>query len=98
MPSPFTSIKQEEQLRLLVDDAKYSHLNEDLHVEITVFAPAAEAYLRMSQALFEIKRFLVPVSSAGLRAFIPSLWCENSNIIDPSAAGRLLDHEASLQG
>ncbi|KAJ6218489.1 hypothetical protein RDWZM_009646 [Blomia tropicalis] len=51
--------EKERELRQL-DDPKYSHLNEDLHVEITAFAPAPEAYKRISNALYEIKRFLVP--------------------------------------
>lgn len=50
---------QETELRAL-NDVKYSHLNEDLHVEITAYAHAAEAYSRIGRALFEIKRFLVP--------------------------------------
>ena len=54
-------VNKEEELRH-TNDPKYSHLNEDLHVEITAFAPAPEAYIRMGNALHEVKRFLVPVS------------------------------------
>jgi len=43
-------------------EAKYFHLNDDLHVLIEVFAPPAEAYARMGHALEEIKKFLIPVS------------------------------------
>lgn len=43
-------------------EAKYAHLSNDLHVLIEVFAPPGEAYSRMSHALEEIKKFLVPVS------------------------------------
>ncbi|XP_067121232.1 KH domain-containing, RNA-binding, signal transduction-associated protein 2-like isoform X2 [Centruroides vittatus] len=50
---------KEEELRGN-GDPKYSHLNEELHVEITAFAPASEAYSRMAHALSEVKRFLVP--------------------------------------
>lgn len=42
---------------------KYSHLSEDLHVEIQTFAPPAEAHARIAYALAEVRRFLVPVSS-----------------------------------
>lgn len=52
---------KEEELRALADP-KHAHLNEDLHVEITCYASAPEAYLRVGHALHEIKRFLVPVS------------------------------------
>nr|XP_027201881.1 branchpoint-bridging protein-like isoform X1 [Dermatophagoides pteronyssinus] len=52
--------KQKEQELRETNDPKYSHLNENLHVEITAIASAPEAYQRISQALFEIKRFLVP--------------------------------------
>lgn len=44
-------------------EAKYFHLNDDLHVLIEVFAPPAEAYARMGHALEEIKKFLIPVST-----------------------------------
>ena len=52
---------QEDELREKCD-TRYAHLHDDLHVEITAYAPAPDAYLRISKALFEIKRFLVPVS------------------------------------
>jgi len=48
-------------------DPKYSHLNEDLHVEITAYAAPAEAYRRMSSAIGEIQRFLVPESAQPYR-------------------------------
>ena len=44
-------------------EAKYFHLNDDLHVLIEVFAPPAEAYARMGHALEEIKKVLSPVST-----------------------------------
>lgn len=53
---------QEDELREKCD-TRFAHLHDDLHVEITAYAPAPEAYLRISNALFEIKRFLVPVSA-----------------------------------
>lgn len=53
---------QEEELRKS-GEAKYFHLNDDLHVLIEVFAPPAEAYARMGHALEEIKKFLIPVSA-----------------------------------
>nr|XP_046919439.1 KH domain-containing, RNA-binding, signal transduction-associated protein 1-like [Dermatophagoides farinae] len=52
--------KQKEKELRETNDPKYSHLNENLHVEITAIATAPEAYQRISQALVEIKRFLVP--------------------------------------
>ena len=55
------SLQQEEELRKS-GEAKYGHLSNDLHVLIEVFAPPGEAYSRMSSALDEIKKFLVPVS------------------------------------
>uniref|UniRef100_A0A8C7WMV6 KH domain containing, RNA binding, signal transduction associated 2 n=1 Tax=Oryzias sinensis TaxID=183150 RepID=A0A8C7WMV6_9TELE len=51
--------EKEEELRK-GGDAKYAHLSNDLHVLIEVFAPPGEAYSRMSHALEEIKKFLVP--------------------------------------
>ncbi|OTF79405.1 hypothetical protein BLA29_012329, partial [Euroglyphus maynei] len=52
--------KQKEDELRETNDPKYSHLNENLYVEITAIASAPEAYQRIGQALFEIKRFLVP--------------------------------------
>lgn len=46
----------------LSGEYKYSHLSEDLHVEIQTFAPPAEAHARIAYALAEVRRFLVPVS------------------------------------
>jgi len=53
---------KEEKLRSS-GDPKFSHLKDDLHVEITAFAPPAEAHARIAYALTEVRRFLVPVSS-----------------------------------
>jgi hypothetical protein len=53
---------QEEELRCS-GDPKFSHLSDDLHVEITAFAPPAEAHARIAYALAEVRRFLVPVSN-----------------------------------
>ncbi|TNN67222.1 KH domain-containing, RNA-binding, signal transduction-associated protein 2 [Liparis tanakae] len=50
---------KEEELRK-GGEAKHDHLSNDLHVLIEVFAPPGEAYSRMSHALEEIKKFLVP--------------------------------------
>ena len=59
----FSQIKllQEEELRASADP-KYAHFNDDLHVEITAFAPPAEAHARIAYALAEVRKFLVPVS------------------------------------
>lgn len=53
--------KKEEELRAS-GEAKYAHLFEDLHVEISTFAAPAEAHARIAYALAEVRRFLVPVS------------------------------------
>lgn len=54
-------IYKEEKLRNS-EDSKFSHLKDDLHIEITAFAPPAEAHARIAYALTEVRRFLVPVS------------------------------------
>ncbi|CAI5689981.1 unnamed protein product [Oreochromis niloticus] len=56
---PVKQFPKEEELRQS-GEAKYHHLNEDLHVLIEIFAPPAEAYARMGHALEEIKKFLIP--------------------------------------
>ncbi|XP_021915828.1 uncharacterized protein LOC110827939 isoform X2 [Zootermopsis nevadensis] len=50
---------KEEELRTSADP-KYAHFNDDLHVEITAFAPPAEAHARIAYALAEVRKFLVP--------------------------------------
>lgn len=57
---------QEEELRAS-GDAKYLHLLEDLHVEITAFAPPAEAHARIAYSLAEIRRYLVPDNNDDIR-------------------------------
>ena len=57
----FRDKAKEEELRKN-PDPKYSHLQEELHVEVTAHAPPAEAYARIAYALTEIRRYLVPVS------------------------------------
>lgn len=54
-------ISQEEELRLS-GDSRYTHLSDDLHVEISTFAAPAEAHARIAYALAEVRRFLIPVS------------------------------------
>ncbi|XP_067005089.1 KH domain-containing, RNA-binding, signal transduction-associated protein 1 [Anabrus simplex] len=50
---------KEEELRASADP-KYAHFNDDLHVEITAFAPPAEAHARIAYALSEVRKFMVP--------------------------------------
>ncbi|XP_039297266.1 KH domain-containing, RNA-binding, signal transduction-associated protein 2 isoform X2 [Nilaparvata lugens] len=50
---------KEDELRKS-GDPKFAHLTEDLHVEITSYAPPAEAHARIAYALAEVRRFLVP--------------------------------------
>ncbi|XP_055512103.1 KH domain-containing, RNA-binding, signal transduction-associated protein 2-like isoform X2 [Leucoraja erinacea] len=50
---------KEDELRK-GEEAKYAHLNCDLHVLVEVFAPPTEAYSRMYHAMEKLKKFLVP--------------------------------------
>ena len=59
----FRDKAKEEELRKN-PDPKYSHLHEELHVEVTAHAPPAEAYARIAYALTEIRRYLVPVGTS----------------------------------
>ncbi|XP_018027074.1 KH domain-containing, RNA-binding, signal transduction-associated protein 3 [Hyalella azteca] len=58
--------QKEEELRAS-GDPKYLHLLEDLHVEITAFAPPAEAHARIAYSLAEIRRYLVPDNNDDIR-------------------------------
>merc|ERR1712241_1440093 len=57
---------KEEELRSSADP-KYQHLHEDLHVEITAFAPPAEAHARVAFALTEVRKYLIPDSNDEIR-------------------------------
>ena len=58
--------KQEEELRAS-NDPKYQHLQEELHTEITAFAPPAEAHARIAYALTEVRKYLIPDSNDDIR-------------------------------
>lgn len=53
---------KEEELRKSLDP-KYSHLSDDLHIEISALAPPAEAHARVAYALAEVRKFLIPDSN-----------------------------------
>jgi len=72
-----TPVLQEEELRCS-GDPKFSHLSDDLHVEITAFAPPAEAHARIAYALAEVRRFLVPVSNPVCSCITCCSWSSTS--------------------
>ena len=53
--------EQEDELREEGSE-KHAHLNEDLHVLIEVYAPAADAYNRLAYGIAEVRKYLIPVS------------------------------------
>ncbi|EDV36559.1 uncharacterized protein Dana_GF13021, isoform A [Drosophila ananassae] len=57
---------KEEELRS-AGNPKYAHLSRDLHVEISTVAPPAEAYHRISYALGEIRKFMIPDANDDIR-------------------------------
>lgn len=71
---------QEDELRMS-GDPRYSHLMEDLHVEISTFAAPAEAHARIAYALAEVRRFLVPVSEHKPICSHPVLYAEDARLI-----------------
>lgn len=50
--------KEEEQRKS--GDPKYQHLNHDLHVHVVAIAKPSDAYARISHALQELSKFLIP--------------------------------------
>ena len=50
--------QKEEELRK--EGGKHAHLNNELHVMVEAFAPPPEAHSRISHALMELQKFLVP--------------------------------------
>ena len=55
-------IIQEEELRK--EGGKFSHLSDELHVQIEAHAEPSEAHSRIAHALAELKKFLIPVSTS----------------------------------
>ena len=53
---------QEDEMRL--EGGKFAHLNEELHALAEVYGLPIENHQRMSHALTEIQRFLIPVRCA----------------------------------
>ena len=67
---------------------KYSHLSEDLHVEIQTFAPPAEAHARIAYALAEVRRFLVPVSNFHIKRNFVAQKEKESGLMKKSFRGK----------
>ncbi|CAH1117122.1 unnamed protein product [Phaedon cochleariae] len=57
---------KEEELRTSLDP-KYSHLSDDLHVEISALGPPAEAHARVAFALAEVRKYLIPDNNDFIR-------------------------------
>ncbi|XP_072378338.1 uncharacterized protein [Diabrotica undecimpunctata] len=57
---------REDELRNSLDP-KYSHLMDDLHVEISALGPPAEAHARVAFALAEVRKYLIPDSNDIIR-------------------------------
>lgn len=58
--------QKEEELRQSLDP-KYSHLSDDLHVEISALGPPAEAHARIAFALAEVRKYLIPDNNDNIR-------------------------------
>lgn len=74
---------KEEELRKSLDP-KYSHLSDDLHIEISALAPPAEAHARIAYALAEIRKFLIPDSNDDISM---EQLREMENYSEPNAPG-----------
>ncbi|XP_050420640.1 KH domain-containing, RNA-binding, signal transduction-associated protein 2-like [Adelges cooleyi] len=51
--------EKEDEMRSSLNP-KFSHLADELHVQVTAYAPPAEAYARLAYALAELRKFLIP--------------------------------------
>ncbi|KAG5881144.1 hypothetical protein JTB14_020847 [Gonioctena quinquepunctata] len=58
--------QKEDELRHSLDP-KYSHLVDDLHVEISALGPPAEAHARVAFALAEVRKYLIPDNNDNIR-------------------------------
>lgn len=69
--------KQEEQNR---GKPNWEHLNEELHVLITVEDTVNRAEVKMAKAMEEVKKLLVPAVSMPTLAFPPYAHSSQRNI------------------
>merc|ERR1719277_513718 len=83
---------KEEEMRMS-KDPKYQHLNDELHVEIVAFAPPAEAHARMSYALTEVRKYLIPDSNDTIR----QLQMKELEILSNMSSEPSLSQTPSLQ-
>ncbi|CAH1711788.1 KH domain-containing, RNA-binding, signal transduction-associated protein 2 [Aphis gossypii] len=51
--------EKEDEMRSSLNP-KFAHLADELHVQVTAYAPPAEAYARLAYALAELRKFLIP--------------------------------------
>lgn len=58
--------QKEEELRASLDP-KYAHLSDELHIEISALGPPAEAHARISFALAEVRKYLIPDNNDNIR-------------------------------
>ncbi|KAA0197959.1 KH domain containing RNA binding signal [Fasciolopsis buskii] len=66
------SLRDEAKERELLSngDPKYQHLKQKLHLQVDSLAPPAEAYYRLSHALAELRKIMLPESTE----FPPPPW------------------------
>lgn len=91
---------KEEELRKS-KDPKYSHLNSDLHVEISTVAPPAEAYCRIGYAMAELRKYLIPDSNDVIRQEQLRELMDSTHISEEQKASgykKIVPHTSSVGG
>ena len=88
MSHVYSVLIKEEELRK--EGGKYSHLNEELHVSIESFAHPVDCYGRLSHALYELRRHLVPVTLVS--SFVRTSFGHAVSALQPLEFGTLSLH------
>ncbi|CAH8470525.1 unnamed protein product [Dicrocoelium dendriticum] len=84
------SLRDDSKERELLSsgDPKYQHLKQKLHLQVDSLAPPAEAYYRLSHALAELRKIMLPTSE-----FPPPPWVPQGSpsMASPMGVGRMRD-------
>ncbi|KAF6777991.1 KH domain containing RNA binding signal [Paragonimus kellicotti] len=81
------SLRDDSKERELLSsgDPKYQHLKQKLHLQVDSLAPPSEAYYRLSHAIAELRKIMLPESTE----FPPPPWFTQASptMMDPRNAG-----------
>ncbi|CAL8094664.1 unnamed protein product [Calicophoron daubneyi] len=73
-------------------DPKYQHLKQKLHLQVDSLAPPSEAYYRLSHALAELRKIMIPSE------FAPPPWAQGNPMMNQRGGGPMRGGSPSFRG